>query len=211
MALLLAEELLLLSLDEETGQCVLPRDAVAEAVASALIFELTLRSTLKRSGKKLRRDSMVTSRDELLAAAADRADGLEVAEATRALVVAGTLNVLVARMVATGALARPDVWAPGSHWPTGPRADGPVTARLEEILVRGAEPTEREAVLVSLLEQLGLTPRVLPHADQAALQARTAEVAGRARPLRNRPATTTPGSLAGEIFDILTTPLRWRR
>ncbi|WP_114907748.1 GPP34 family phosphoprotein [Ornithinimicrobium murale] len=211
MSLLLAEELLLLSLDEETGRCVLPRDAVADAVASALIFELTLRSTLKQSGTKLRRDSMVTSRDELLAATAERSDGLEVAEANRALVGAGTLDVLVDRLVATGALASPDVWAPGPHWPTGPRADGPARARLEEVLVRGAEPTEREAVLVSLLVQLDLTPRVLPHADHAAVHARATEVAGSARPLRNRRATTTPGSLGWQFLDMVTTPFRWLR
>lgn len=83
-------------------------------------------------------------------------------------------------------------------------------SRLEDILARASAPTQREATLVSLLEQLGLVERLLPDADQPALRARAAEVAGSARPLRHRPATTTPGSLAGQLFDLVTTPLRWR-
>lgn len=210
MTLLLAEELVLLSLDDESGQCLLPQDVNAETAATALVYELTLRSTLKRSGKRLRRDSAVTVRDDLLAEAADRADGLGVEEAIQSLTRPPMLQAILHRLVAEGALADAEVWVPGTHWPTGDRADAPVRRRVEDILVRDADPTEREAVLVSLLEEHALTARVLPHADQAQLRQRAAVVAGSARPLRNRPATTTPGSLAGQFFDLVTTPLRWR-
>lgn len=211
MSLLLAEELALLTLDNETGQALLPHDAFAEGVASALVFELTLRGTLKRSGKRLKRHTMVTIRDDVLSDAADRVDGLDVEDAVRTLIGAGTLEAVLHRLVTAGVLTDADVWAPGLHWPSGTRADGSVRERLKEILVRGAEPTEREAVLVSLLEQLALTPRVLPHADQAQVTARATQVAGSARPLRTRPATSTPGSLAGHLLDLLLLPVRWRR
>ncbi|USQ80392.1 GPP34 family phosphoprotein [Ornithinimicrobium faecis] len=211
MSLLLAEELTLLCLDDETGQALLPHGAVAEAVASALVFELTLRSTLKRSGKRLERDTMVTIRDDLLSDAADRVDGLSVDDAIQTLSRPGTLETLLHRLASLGALTDPDVWTPGPHWPTGPRADAPVRSRLEEILVRDADPTQREAVLISLLEQLGLTTRLLPHADQGHVGARAAKVAGSARPLRNRPATATPGSLAGHLLDLVLAPGRWLR
>ncbi|WP_256839187.1 GPP34 family phosphoprotein [Ornithinimicrobium faecis] len=211
MSLLLAEELTLLCLDDETGQALLPHDAVAEAVASALVFELTLRGTLKRSGKRLERDTMVTIRDDLLSDVAERVDGLSVDDAIQTLSRPGTLEALLHRLASVGALTDPDVWAPGHHRPSGPRTDASARARVEEILVHDGEPTQREAVLVSLLEQLGLTIRVLPHADQAQVRARAAEVAGSARPLRNRPATTTPGSLAGHLLDLVLAPGRWLR
>lgn len=211
MSLLLAEELVLLCLDDKTGQALLPHDAVAEAVASALVFDLTLRGTLKRSGKLLKRDTRVTIRDDVLSDAADRVDGLGVDDAIQALTAAGTLTVLLHRLHLAGAIQDTDLWTPGINWPTGPRADAPLRDRLEDILARGAEPTQREAVLVSLLEQLGVTARPLPRADQAVVRARAAEVAKAARPLRNRPATTTPGSLAGQLLDLALAPGRWLR
>lgn len=210
MSLLLAEELVLLCLDDETGQALLPQDAVAEGVASALVFDLSLRGTLKRSGKRLERNTRVTIRDDVLSNAADRVDGLSVDDAIQSLTEAGTLTVLLHRLHSAGAIQDTDLWTPGLNWSSGPRADARVRARLEDILVRDAEPTEREAVLVSLLEQLGLTARALPRADQARVLSRAAEVAGSARPLRNRPPTTTPGSLAGHLFDLVTAPFRWR-
>lgn len=211
MSLLLAEELTLLCLDAETGQALLPHDTVAEEVATALVFELTLRGTLKRSGKTLKRHTMVTIRDDLLSDAADRADGLDVEDAVRTLTGAATLEALLHRLASVGALADIDVWAPGLHWPSGPRVDALMRGRLEDILVREDEPTERETVLVSLVEQLGLTARVLPHADQVQVRARAVEVAASARPLRNRPPTTTPGSLAGHLLDLVLAPSRWLR
>lgn len=210
MTLLLAEELVLLSLDDESGQCLLPQDVNAETAATALVYELTLRSTLKRSGKRLRRDSAVTVRDDLLAEAAEVADGLGVEDAIQSLASPSMLQAILNRLVAAGALTNADVWSPGPHWPPGARADAAVRRRMEDILVRDADPTQREAVLVSLLQERGLTARALPHADQTRLRERASAVAGSARPLRNRPATTTQESLVGQFFDLVTTPLRWR-
>lgn len=211
MSLLLAEELLLLSLDDTSGQGLLPEDVIAEGVASALVFELTLRGTLKRSSKRLQRDPTVTIRDPLLAEAAERAHGQSVEDAVHALASPGTLEALVGRLVSVGALNDAELWAPGAHWPTGARADAQVRSRLEDILTRGADPTEREAILVGLLEQLDLTARVVSHPHQARLRTRASEVAGSARPLRSRPRTTSPGSLAGHLLDLVLLPTRWRR
>ena len=66
---------------------------------------------------------MVTIRDGVLSDAAQRIDGLEVEDAAQTLTRAGVLDTLLGRLATVGALADADVWAPGRHWPTGPRVD----------------------------------------------------------------------------------------
>lgn len=200
MSLLLAEELVLLCMDDETGQCeVEPREA-GQGVALALVFELSLAGalTLTRAGTLAQGEQSATG-DQLLDLTASSAIGLSPTAAVEKLAAEDLLQAILARLVSRGVLHDAEVWSPGIHLPKDPHPEAAVRERLREVLAQGQGANEHEAALVALLHHLEIVAAVLPDDDAEITRARAAEVARRSRPMQDyqgedsRPRLTPAG------------------
>ncbi|WP_114907747.1 GOLPH3/VPS74 family protein [Ornithinimicrobium murale] len=184
MALLLAEELVLLCMDDETGQCELaPREA-SRGVALALVFELSLRGALTLQNDRLTQQQAGTD-DPLLDLAAESARNLTPTAAVDALAAEDLLQATLVRLVSRGALHDADVFSPGVHLPKDPHPETAVRQRLREVLAQGRGADEQEAALVALLHHLEMATAVLPDEDAEVVRARAAEVSSRSGPMRD--------------------------
>ena len=180
----LAEEIVLLSLDDETGRPV-GRGGMAPdlALAGALLMDLALAGRLD------------TDRDRVMVVnAAPTGDAVPDA-ALAALATAGApadarglihllsreaapwRNALLDRLVALGVLRRVEgcvLWVlPDLRFPKAPgRAEaGDARARLRALLLREELPEPRDALLLGLARAAGLLPLILPAEESARVQA----------------------------------------
>jgi hypothetical protein len=198
---LIAEELLLLSLDEESGRSRLGRDRLEPALAGALLAELALLErigvTAPGSGWSAWKPRRVTVTDltptddveldrtlEAVAAAEGRPVKDLVSAGSSRRLSKGLRDRLLERLVTAGVLderaGRILGFIPRTTWPTRDRsAEDEVRRRLHAALVAGLTPTERTVALVGLLQVTGALTRVLEVEDRKALKARaTALTAG---------------------------------
>lgn len=178
MSLLLAEELVLLCTDDDTGLCEVPPQDAARGVALALVFELTLRGFLAVEGEKFALQRTRSSGDPLLDLAAQHATAVD------KLAAEDLLQVTLARLVSRGVLTDAEVWAPGVHLPNDPHPEAAVRDRLRQVLAHEQDPTDHDAALVALLHHLGIATRVLPDEPAEAIRVRAEKVADRSRPMR---------------------------
>lgn len=185
MSLLLAEELVLLCMDDKTGQCeVEPREA-GQGVALALIFELSLAGALTLEQGKLAAGDQGPASDQLLNLTAESAVGLTPTAAVDKLAAEDLLQAILVRLVSRGVLHDADVWSPGIHLPKDPHPEAAVRQRLRELLAHGRGANEHEAALVALLHHLEIVATVLPDEDAAVVRARAVEVSSRSAPMRD--------------------------
>ncbi|MFC4786903.1 GOLPH3/VPS74 family protein [Nocardioides sp. MAHUQ-72] len=175
MGTLIAEDLLLLLLDDEKG--TLSASSYADtALGGALLTELALLGAVTVPEK-----TSVWRSARVLPVAAARVEDPLLAEAlatvaekqrpAQDLVVRlgkGLRGRLAARLVERGILERHDSRAlglfPRKRWPT--RDAGPelrVRAALTAVLVQGARPDERTAALVALLAAIDRAHKVVDH------------------------------------------------
>lgn len=195
--MLLAEELVLLVMDDDTGACLVRHDAAREAVATALIFELVLREVVRREGQGVLvrtagdgGPGAASTGDPILDLTADRIDGSRPADAVQHLVEDDLLDVILQRLVARGVLHDAELWSPGVHLPRDPDPEAAVRERVRSALVEGAEPTRHDAVLISLVHRLSLVPVVLPTSELQAAAVRAEKIAATARDLDEDHAAT---------------------
>jgi hypothetical protein len=195
---LIAEELLLLCLDEESGRSRLGRDRLEPALAGALIGELALRErvgvTAAGSGWSAWKRRRVTVTDltptddveldralEAVAAAEGRPVKDLVSSASSRRLSKGLRERLLQRLAAAGVLdERAGTvlgFLPHTTWPTRDRsAEDEVRRRLHAALVAGLTPTERTVTLVALLQVTGALTKVLEVEDRKALKARARDL-----------------------------------
>ncbi|WP_256839188.1 GOLPH3/VPS74 family protein [Ornithinimicrobium faecis] len=199
MSLLLAEELVLLCMDDETGQCeVEPRQA-GQGVALALVFELSLAGALTLKQGKLAHGDQGEAGDQLLDLTAESVIGLSPSAAVEKLAAEDLLQAILVRLVSRGVLHDAEVWSPGIHLPKDPHPEAAVREWLREVLAQGQGANEHEAALVALLHHLEIVAGVLPDDDAEITRARAAEVARRSRPMQDyqgedgRPRLTPAG------------------
>ena len=185
MSLLLAEELVLLCMDDETGHCEVPPRDASRGVALALVFELSLRGALTLRDGALARGHLPEAGDPLLDLAAQGATGLTPTAAVERLSAEDLLQATLVRLVSRGVLHDADVFAPGVHLPKDPHPEAAVRQRLHEVLAQGRGASEHEAALVALLHHLDIVTRVLPEDPADVIRARAAEVASRSGPMRD--------------------------
>lgn len=199
MSMLLAEELVLLCMDDETGQCEVEARDAGRGVALALIFELSLAGSLTISHGTLAQGERAASGDQLLDLAAQSALGLTPSAAVEKLAAEDLLQAILVRLVSRGVLHDAEVWSPGIHLPKDPHPEAAVRERLRGVLAQGRGADEQEAALVALLHHLEIVAAVLPDEDAEVTSARAAEVAARSRPMRDyqgehgRPRLTRAG------------------
>lgn len=187
MRITLAEEVMLLSLDDESGS-VKQRQAVGWAVAGALLLELVLAERVQVSGKYMELLDSPPTGEELL-------DGRT--EAIRAWMrgrskrrvsewltrdQAKAVGPVVERLCGRGIVVEERRKALGV-FPVRryPEADGAVERELRERLAaavsKGAEPDARTASLISVIHAAGLHGLAFPGVPRKEITARTAAIA----------------------------------
>ena len=194
--MLIAEELLLLALDDTTGRQLLGTDRLDPALGGALVAELALAERIgvtgpeqgwSRRGRLTVTDPRPTDDVELdrALAAAVAAEGRKVKDLVSGMssrrVTKGLRDRLAERLARAGALQRVDEKVlglfPWTTWPAGDRGpEDEVRRRLHGALVAGTTPAERTVVLVALLRVAGLLPKVLPDQDRRLVQRRAKEL-----------------------------------
>ena len=191
--MLIAEELLLLSIDDETGKRVLGTDQLDPALGGALLVELALMeriavSPATDSWTQRGRVSITSTTptddpelDALLQRLQDR-EGAKVkdlvSQASFKPVTKGLRERLLARLMTDGVLEeqRSDIFRIRT-WPTadhGPEDE--VRSRLQAALVGGQAPAERTAALIALLSASGLLTKVVVTSDKKALKERAKQL-----------------------------------
>jgi len=188
---LIAEDLLLLLVDDATGRFLLDTTRLDRALAGALLLELALAERVgpPAAGQRFGRDviALVDRRaagDPLLDAALARLDTPKPPGAARAVsrLVKGTRQALLERLVEAGHVREEHRTVLGvfrtSRWPAvRPEHEAEVRRRLRAVLLDGAEPDQRTAALVSLLVAVDAVPKVVAASDRKALVRRAKAVA----------------------------------
>ena len=192
--MLIAEELLLLSIDDETGKnTLLGSDKIAPALGGALLVELALMERIgvtpdsdgwRRRGRVTITSTTPTDDEELdnLMAVLERREGAKVKDLISQLsfkrITKGLRDRLLQRLAGAGVLSaqRSEIFRLRS-WPTiDPGPEDEVRSRLQAALVGGHTPTERTVALIALLNATGQLPKVVVGADKKALKARAKEL-----------------------------------
>jgi Golgi phosphoprotein 3 (GPP34) len=195
---LIAEEYLLLAIDDETGKPRIGSERVEPALGGALIAELALRErigvTPKEAGWNKRGRVTITNLtptdDPELDAALHKLaenEGKKVKDLLSSMSLKnnrlshGVRDRLLERLAAAGMLTRTEGtmlgFIPRTTWPAGdPAAEDDVRRRLQGALVGGETPTERTVALIALLQVTGLLPKVVSSENKKALKARAKEL-----------------------------------
>ncbi|MFE4632463.1 GPP34 family phosphoprotein [Streptomyces sp. NPDC056773] len=187
MTITLAEEITLLSLDDESGS-VKQRQAVGWAVAGALLLELVLAERVRVSGKYLEVVDKSPTGEELLDGRAESIRAWMRGRPKRRVSEwltkdqAKAIGAAVERLTARGVVVEEQRKALGM-FPVRryPEADGAVERALRERLAaavqKGAEPDERTASLITVIHAADLHGLAFPGAPRKEIKARTAEIA----------------------------------
>ncbi|HSU36103.1 MAG TPA: GPP34 family phosphoprotein [Propionibacteriaceae bacterium] len=196
--MLIAEEFLLLSLDNESGKPMLGKDRLGPALGGALVAELAL---MERIGVTPH-DAGWSKRGRITITNLTPTDDPELDEALRKLAESEGKKVkdvlsdfasrkvrlsyelrerLLVRLAKAGVLKEQEGtvlgFIPRTTWPAGDRAaEDDVRERLQSALVSGLTPTERTVVLIALLQVTGLLPKVVTTDDKRALKARAKQL-----------------------------------
>jgi Golgi phosphoprotein 3 len=182
MALGMAEEILLLLLDDETGKPVgLPGPAGDLAVAGAILMELALAGRIDSDLDRLQLAGTAPTGDALLDGVLARIAAEPEGRTSRAWIrdiargAAPLRAGLLERLVARGVLRRVEdrfLWVfPERRYPKAPGSGetAEVRARLRGVLLREDIPDPRDALLVGLCRAAGLVPLLLsPEEAEAA-------------------------------------------
>lgn len=192
--MLIAEEFLLLALDEETGRRRLGGDRLGPALGGALAVELALRERIgvtpheagwTKRGRVTVTNLTPTDDPELDAALQKLAanegkklkDLLSDFATKKNRLSHGVRDRLLERLAAAGAVVKTEDtvlgFIPRTTWPAGdPAEEDDVRRRLQAALVEGTTPTERTVALIALLQVTGLLPKVVTTEDKRALRAK---------------------------------------
>jgi hypothetical protein len=214
--MLLAEDLLLLLYDDETGRPITGSPGLDYALAGAVLAELTIlgKANIAGAGENTRKgrlkvlDATPTGDallDDRLAIVSGRAGSKPkdlIGKLSRKL-----RDQVLARLAERGIL-RADKHRvlglfPVTRWPAqDARHEDELRLALDNVLKLGAEPDDRTAALVALLSALNVVPKVVPDVvDKKALKRRVKEISGSAwaaeavrQAVRARQAAMTAGA-----------------
>ena len=196
--MLIAEELLLLSLNNESGKQMIGNDRLGPALGGALVAELALMErigvTPHDAGWSKRGRITITNLtptddpelDEALRKLAD-SEGKKVKDvlsdyASKKVRLSYKLRERLLERLAKAGMVKPQQgtmlgFIPRTTWPAGDRAaEDDVRQRLQSTLVVGLTPTERTVTLIALLQVTGLLPKVVTTEDKRALKARAKQL-----------------------------------
>lgn len=189
--MLIAEDLLLLAYDDETGKSVIDGTRLEYGLAGALLLELSVlgKVSVAGPGEAVKRDRLVVREatpagdDVLDHALAELADD----EGKKPKNVLGSLRKglrgrLLDRLAGRGLLRQESGTVlgifPTTRWPAADAShEAAVRQRLQDVLVTGLAPDPRTAALVSLLLAVDGLRKVVPSEDRRAVKRRAQEIA----------------------------------
>ncbi|MFJ7269687.1 GPP34 family phosphoprotein [Streptomyces sp. NPDC099050] len=187
MRITLAEEVMLLSLDDESGS-VKQRQSANWAVAGALLLELVLAERVRVSGKYFELVEAPPTGEELLDGRIESIRAWMGGRTRRRVSEwltkdqAKSVGQVVERLVGRGVVVEERRKAlgvfPVRRYPeTDGAAERELRARLASAVAEGAEPDERTASLVAVIHAAGLHGLAFPGIPRKEITARTAEIA----------------------------------
>lgn len=191
-SMLIAEDLLLLLYDDQTGKPVTGSPGLDYALAGAVLIELTLNRkldiTVQGAGEKPGRLKVLDSAptgdpilDERLAYVVNKPGKKpkdQIGHLSKRL-----RDQLLTRLTDRGVLEADEGRVlglfPVTRWPAkDARHEAEVRAKLESVLKVGTAPDERTGALIALLSALNVVPKVVTEAvDKRALKQRAKEIA----------------------------------
>ncbi|OZD58056.1 GOLPH3/VPS74 family protein [Rhodococcus sp. 06-1460-1B] len=188
---LIAEDLLLLLLDDESGKPSADSTKLPRVLAGALVVELALGGSLRITcpGEQTKKDHVVVAGDppadpllrrvfDLVATASRSMKPQKVIEKSQK----NLAKELAARLVAQGFVTEKQdkVWGlfPTTTWPARDTSREKVLRdALRSALVDGTTPTPHSAALISLISAVDLTHKVIVDADKKVLKTRAKQIA----------------------------------
>lgn len=184
----LAEDLMLLLLDDESGRSVVERNVQDRVLAGAVLLELANTGRVSeaeprddvKTGRLVVRDGSSTG-DPLLDAAIDELETKPI-KARRAIEILsnGTREMVLDGLVARGLVRRDKSTVlgifPRTSWPAvDTEHEGSVRERLNLVLIAGGTPDVHIGSLITLLHAADATHKVIP-GDKKRLRSRAKEV-----------------------------------
>ena len=191
MDVTLGDELLLLGYDDVTGKAEVASADLECGLAGALLMELTLAGRVEVSGKNLTVLDSAPVGDAEADAALNRIAGEDKPHPPDWWIDqlrSGLRERMLERLTERGMLRlerhKKMLVVTVSRYVSGDSAaESDARARLEDVVVRGAEPDARTAALGALVDSCGLARRVFPDMDPGELEARLKQL-GDAAPVR---------------------------
>ena len=189
--MLIAEDLVLLLVDDATGKPVTDGTKLDHAVAGAVLLELALQGRVDvagadeevRKGRLVVRDQSPTGNailDDALALIADKRG--KKPDSVIGPLSKGLRNRLLGGLADRGILRREDGRIlgifPTTKWPAADsHHENSLRSRLHDILVIGMTPDDRAGALVSLLSAIDVVPKIVESSDKRAVKRRAKEIA----------------------------------
>jgi hypothetical protein len=193
---LIAEELLLLCVDDESGRKTVGSETLEPALGAALIVELVLGERIgitpadagRRERGRVRLINPVPTDDPELDRLLDelqRREGAKVKDLITPMsskrITKGLPDRLLGRLCAAGVLAKEEgkvlgVFPRRRFRTRDPEPEELIRRRLQAALVGGETPTERTTALVALLQAANRIPKVVDSDDKRALKARAKQL-----------------------------------
>ncbi|MFD3403882.1 GPP34 family phosphoprotein [Kribbella sp. NPDC058693] len=190
--MLIAEDLLLLMYDDETGKPITGSPGLDYALAGAVLIELTLQHKLditgQNSGEKPGRLKVLDGAptgdpilDERLSYVVDKPGKKpkdQIGKLSKHL-----RDQLLVRLAERGVLEAEEGKVlglfPVTRWPAkDARHESEIRAKLHSVLAQGLAPDERTGALIALMSALNVVPKVVTDAvDKRALKQRAKEIA----------------------------------
>lgn len=188
---LLAEDLLLLLLDDDSGKPVVDPGALPRALAGAVLLDLAMSGVVEVAtgdGEAKKGRLVLTNRtaplDPILAHAVAQLRGSKPMRPERAIekLDKNLREAVLGRIVERGWVheAKGKLLGifPTTTWPSVDAShERVVREKLRAVLVDGAAPDPRTAALVSLLAAVDAAPKVFPDAAKKAIRKRAKEIA----------------------------------
>ncbi|MFC7448156.1 GOLPH3/VPS74 family protein [Rhodococcus daqingensis] len=188
---LLAEDLLLLLLDDESGKPLVDGTALPRALAGAVLLELALGGVVRPAGdgEEVKKGRLVLTdaappEDPILARAVARIRESKPLKPERAIekIDQRLREAVLQRIVERGwvheARSRLLGIFPTKVWPAVDEShERAVRDELRAALVDGATPSERTAALISLLSAVDAAAKVVTDGDRRAIKKRAKEIA----------------------------------
>ncbi|KQU61014.1 hypothetical protein ASG84_00190 [Rhodococcus sp. Leaf278] len=188
---LIAEDLLLLLLDDDTGKPLADSTKLPRVLAGALVVELALSGSLRITGpdEQVKKDHVVVSgeppEDELLrrvfdlmATASRPMKPQKVIEKSQKNLVQELAARLAFRGFVTEKKDKVLGLFPTTTWPARDTSREKVLRdALRSALVDGTTPTPHSAALISLVSAVDLTHKVIADADKKLVKTRAKEIA----------------------------------
>ena len=178
----LAEDLLLLLLEDETGRLITDGTSTDHALAGAVLVDLVNAGRVAEEAKKLHVMDTSTLDEPVLEAGLTRLAEKAPVKPQRAVEVLtkdvrdAVLEQLEGRGLIRREKSRVLGLFPRTSWPAVDSAhENSVRAELTAALVGGERPSERAGTLIALLHAINVVPKVV-EGDKKALKARAKEI-----------------------------------